>query len=140
MLNPADMDETAIFRERFASRLRTLRQELGLSTHDVAARIGCTIRHYNKLERRESWIADSMLVKLRKAFRLDEVDFFVFPDANPLRHGIFDLLRGAPEEVLLKTKLFVLEELRRHGIDRAPAVSSSEHDTLSEAKLARRKR
>lgn len=143
MVNPMDMDDTLVFRERFAARLRALRHELGLTTAEVAARIGCTIRHYNKLERREVWVADSMLVRLRKALRLDEVDFFVFPDANPLRHGIYDLLRNAPEEVLLKTKLFVLEELRRQGAARAlesPSAAAAITTAQPEAVGERKKR
>ncbi len=122
MIDPTDMDEVAVFRERFAARLRTLRHELGLTTAEVAARVGCTIRNYNKLERRAIVPTDQMLVRFRKAFRLDEVYFLVFPDANPLRHGLYELLRQAPEEVLLKTKAFVLEELRRYP---AQSISSA---------------
>lgn len=109
------MDDHAVFRERFGARLRALRLEAGWTAAEVADRIGCTIGNYYKLERGAVDIGTQLFLRLRNLFRLDEVDFYTFPDANPLRHGIYELLRKAPEEVLLKTKLFVLEELRRQG-------------------------
>lgn len=140
MINPVSMDEAVVFRERFAARLRALRQELGLTPRELAERIGCRVGQINKLERCAAWVSDAMLVKLRKAFRLDEVDFFVFPDANPLRHGIYDLLRGASEEVLLKTKLFVLDELRRHEMERPSLPAGEAASDSPKPAFARHKR
>lgn len=116
-------EDLVVFRRRFAARLRELREERRLTREEVAARIGITKGHYDKLERGASWVADSTLEKLRKTLRLDAVDFFIFREANPDRHGLYELLRIAPEEVVLKARLLVLEELRRLGVVQHVAVS-----------------
>lgn len=122
---PSASDELAVFRRRFAARLRELREERRLTREEVAARIGITKGHYDKLERGASWVADSTLENLRKTLRLDAVDFFIFKEANPDRHGLYELLRTAPEEVVLKARLLVLEELRRLGV--VPHVAAGDH-------------
>ncbi len=122
-----DDDIVLVLRQRFGARLRALRLENKLEGRDVAALAGCTIGHYYKLERGAVECSDRLLVRLRKGFRLDEVDFYTFPDANPVRHGIYDLLRRAPEELLLKTKLFILEGLRSQTPEADVTASASDH-------------
>jgi transcriptional regulator with XRE-family HTH domain len=116
------MDERVVLRQRFGARLKALRLERGWSVDEVCLRIECSKGYYYKLERGEKDFSLEMLARLAQAFRLDEVDFFTFPEASPLRHGIYELLRTAPEPTLLRTKLFLLEDLERSA-SRASAVN-----------------
>lgn len=94
----------------FGARLRALREEKGWSVADAVARLGCSVGYYYKLERGVQEPSFEMLDALARVFWLDVVDLFVFPDASPLRHGIYDLLRKSPEHMLLRTKLSLLEQ------------------------------
>lgn len=98
-------------RDLFGARLRALRAERGWTGADAAARVGCSEGYYYKLERGAQDCSLEMVARLAQTYHLDEVDLFTFPGASPLRHGIYDLLRRAPEAVLMRTKLFVMEQL-----------------------------
>jgi transcriptional regulator with XRE-family HTH domain len=111
----AAMDGRTPLRERIGARVRALRLERGWSVAEFCARLGWSRSYYYKVESGELGLSWEGLTKMARVFRLDEVDLLMFPDANPLRHGIYDLLRRASEPALLRTKLFILEELERRG-------------------------
>ena len=135
MVRSVDMDDRLSLRQRLGSRLQSLRQERGWSIEEACLRIGCSRSYYYKIEAGQADCSIEMLAKLAREFRLDVVDLFTFPGAA-LRHGIYDLLRTASEPVLLRTKLFVLEEL-----DRAPkALPSASQDDPHPGATHRRKR
>jgi transcriptional regulator with XRE-family HTH domain len=135
MLRSDDMDDRLSLRQRLGSRLRSLRQERGWSIEEACLRIGCSRSYYYKIEAGQADCSIEMLATLAREFRLDVVDLFTFPDAA-LRHSIYDVLRTAPEPVLLRTKLFVLEELE--GVSKA--VPSTTHGEPQPGAAHRRKR
>ena len=134
MVRSDDMDDRLSLRQRLGSRLRSLRQERGWSIEEACLRIGCSRSYYYQIEAGQADCSIEMLATLAREFRLDVVDLFTFPDAA-LRHGIYDLLRTASEPVLLRTKLFVLEEL-----DETPKALPTTQDEPHPAATHRRKR
>lgn len=135
MVCSENMNERIALRHRFGSRLRALRQECGWSVEEACLRVGCSKGYYYKLEEGRREFSVEMLVKLAQAFRLDEVDFFTFPDASPLRHSIYELLRKSPEPVLLRMKLFLLEDLERQP---KAAVTSATNEEAQPARPRKR--
>jgi transcriptional regulator with XRE-family HTH domain len=119
-----NIDEQAALRQRFGLRLRALRLERGWSADEACSRVDCSRGYYYKLERGERDFSLEMLARLARAFRLDEIDFFMFPETSPLRHGVYDLLRRSPEQVLLRLKLSLLEDLGQQVSDEAPSAGS----------------
>ena len=107
------MDRRHALRERIGRRLRMLRTEKGFRAPEVIARLACSESHYYKIERGEIEVTSAMLSKLARVFHTDEVDLLIFPDEDPLRHGVYEILRLAPEPVLLRAKAFVLDEIAR---------------------------
>lgn len=135
MVRSGDMDDRLSLRQRLGSRLRSLRQERGWSIEEACLRIGCSRSYYYKIEAGQADCSIEMLATLAREFRLDVVDLFTFPGAG-LRHSIYDLLRTASEPVLLRTKLFALEELERTP----KALSSIPQDEPQPSAPHRRKR
>lgn len=133
-----EIEERVAQRKHFGARLRSLRHECGWSVEEASLRVGCSTTHYYKLEEGAKDFTSSMLIKLGRAFRLDQVDFFTFPEASPLRHGIFELLRKAPEPVLLRMKLFLLEELERQPKAASTEVTNDDLKTVRHHKRAAR--
>jgi transcriptional regulator with XRE-family HTH domain len=130
------MDRQAIFSERFGTRLRVLREEKGWSPAEVAARLGCSTDHYRKLESGAKGIARPMLCELARVFRIDEVDFFIFPEADPVRHGLYEMLRQYSPSEILRAKAAILDDqMRRSVIDAARLAEQSE---LADARARRR--
>src|SRR5690242_20142694 len=99
-------------RSLFSARLKALRLEKGWTATQTAARAGCTVGYYCKLERGDQEPAFEMLAKLARAFGLDEIDLLTFPGATE-RHDLCDLLRRASESVRLRVLEFLREELAR---------------------------
>jgi transcriptional regulator with XRE-family HTH domain len=118
-------EELSALRQRFGLRLRALREERGWTADETCTRVGCSRGYYYKLERGERDFSLEMLARLASTFRLDELDFFMFPETSPLRHGVYDLLRRAPEPVLLRLKLSLLEEGGQAGATEEPSSEPS---------------
>lgn len=132
------MEETTRLRVRIGLRLRELRGEKGWSVLEFCARSGWSRGYYYKVERGAVGLSWEGLEKMARVLRIDPVDFLVFPDADPLRHGIYDLLRRVPESTLLKTKIFVLEEIARVATT-APSVTSADGNEAVAPKVRKRK-
>jgi transcriptional regulator with XRE-family HTH domain len=115
VLEFATMDRRLLLRHQLAERLQGLREEKGWSVEETIARIGCSRAHYYKLESGNTDYSSEMLVMLARAFGLDAADFFICPKAKPDRHGLYDLLRRCPEPMLLRTRLWVLEQMASAG-------------------------
>jgi transcriptional regulator with XRE-family HTH domain len=120
-----EIDERVALRRRIGERLRALRVERGWSVDEACLRVGCSRGYYYKLERGYQDLSLDMLGKLARVFRLDEVDFFMFPETSPLRHGVYDLLRRVPEAVLLRTKLSLLEQMGEAALSEAPPADEA---------------
>lgn len=121
------MDRQAVLAQRFGERLRALREEQGWTGAEVAFRLGCSAGHYYKLETGRKEIASAMLCKLARVFRVDEVDFFIFPAVDPVRHGLYDMLRRLSPSEILRAKAAILDDqLRRSLIDTTKLAEQSE--------------
>lgn len=109
MLNSEDTG----LRSLFGARLKALRAEKGWNATKTAARVGCSLSYYCKLERGAKEPTFSMLANIARAFGVDEFDLFCFPGSTE-RHDICDDLRRAPEAVRLTIQSVLRDELARH--------------------------
>jgi transcriptional regulator with XRE-family HTH domain len=129
------MDRQTLFSQRFGQRLRALREEKGWRPAEVAARLGCSTDHYRKLEFGTKGIARPMLCDLARVFRVDEVDFFIFPDADPVRHGLYEMLRQFSPSEILRAKAAILDDqMRRSVIEAQRRAEESELAAARERK------
>lgn len=112
LLAMLDSSNTGL-RSLFAARLKGLRNEKGWTATKTAARVGCTLSYYCKLERAVQDPTMSMLANLARAFGVDEIDLLCFPGTTE-RHDVCDDLRRAPESVRLAVRDFLRDELARH--------------------------
>ncbi len=132
------MDRQTIFAERFGQRLKELRHERGWTAGQVALRLGCTAGHYYKLESGRKEIASAMLCKLARVFRVDEVDFFIFPDVDPVRHGVYEMLRNFSPSEILRAKAAILDDQSRRALE--DVRKRADESELAEARAHRKRR
>lgn len=71
------------FRQVFASNLRRLRQEKGLSQEELAYEAGVNRTYMSKLEQGQTWVGLEILVKLGNVLGAEPADFLQKPVRRP---------------------------------------------------------
>jgi transcriptional regulator with XRE-family HTH domain len=93
-------------RQLVGQRVRSLRQEQGLTGADLARLIGKAPSWVSDVERGRTNFTVETLNLFAEALGYDEMDFFVFPERN-VRHEVVDLTRAVTEDALHETKTFL---------------------------------
>lgn len=80
--------------ERFSARLRSLRDELGMTAVQLARAANQSAPMIHKIEQSSASPSFGNLTKLSTALGVDMVYLFVFPGDGPL-HDLIEVTRGA---------------------------------------------
>ena len=73
------MTDTAALRSRWAERVRTRRQELGLTQFQVATAAGLQQATVSQIERGEHAGSDETRIALARALKTEVADLFAYP-------------------------------------------------------------
>lgn len=71
------------YRQVFATNLRRIRHEKGLSQEDLAYEAEVNRTYMSKLEKGESWVGLEILVKLGMVLGVEPADFLQVPARKP---------------------------------------------------------
>jgi len=97
----------AILSERFGKRLKSLREDAGLSKRDLANKLGINENQIGKWERGDARPRPDMEDSLAEFFKIDPLDLYTSPDEGPTRGG--DETAFAEEKDYVLIPLYDLE-------------------------------
>lgn len=98
------------------ARIKELRLEQHMSAIEVAAHLDVDSSHYYAIERGTANPSLAGIIALAKAFKVDELDLFVWPGTGA-RADLHEVVRRVPNASLAELK----QQLEKHVPAKAPA-------------------